>query len=286
VLIPDEHTGIVRYTTSDKPPTTLPHNFELTCADETYFSDIKPIVRWQVSPVREEVAPFYLNLHNMKSSPYWPCNKEVSRWELIPQHPMWLNFSGPTLLNLSEDFSSRPWLAEVTTNAAEESWIQLTIISGAKDKKKPLLPHPIPKKPGIYIPSQHPIHLHGHDFAVLDQCVPTSETACDVSQANLTLTNPPRRDVAFLPDKGYLIIAFKADNPGVWLMHCHIALHASSGLAAQIVENKSKMKLPLGWDEPFEAMCKQWDNWTPDNSSDPCMLQKPNEEPLQTDSGI
>jgi hypothetical protein len=306
-LIPDEHTGIVRYTFNDKTPTTSRQTFELTCADETYYRNLTPIVPWQVSPSRHgemntikqtsyysnadsraELDPFYLSFHGaLKQYPYWPCNEPVGRFELVSDHPMWLNFSGPTLLNLDQDFSQKPWLAEVSTgDVEEEAWIQLTIISGPKSLKRPLRPHPVPKLPGIYVPGQHPIHLHGHDFAVLDQCVPTDETACDVAKADLTLTNPPRRDVAFLPDNGYLIIAFKADNPGVWIMHCHIAFHASSGLAAQIVENRKRINFPIGWDEPFFHMCNQWDDWSPDNSSDPCMYNDPDEEPLQTDSGI
>ena len=47
-----------------------------------------------------------------------------------------------------------------------------------------------------------------------------------------------RRDVALLPAGGYLIIAFPADNPDSWLMHCHIAWHASAGLAVQILERQ------------------------------------------------
>jgi hypothetical protein len=35
------------------------------------------------------------------------------------------------------------------------------------------------------------------------------------------------------------MIAFKADNPGNWLMHCHIAAHASFGLGAQILERQA-----------------------------------------------
>lgn len=202
---------------------------------------------------------------------------------------MWLNFSDPALVYHDQDLAKKPWLVEVDTGDVDSSeWIQITIISGSKRASTPLLPHPIPKIPGLYVPRQHPIHLHGHDFAVLDQCVPDGETACDVAQADITLNNPPRRDVAFLPQGGYLILAFKADNPGVWIMHCHIAFHASMGLAAQIVENKSKWgsTFPFGWDEDFFDMCKAWDKWNPDDPSDPCMHHHPDEEPLQTDSGI
>ena len=34
------------------------------------------------------------------------------------------------------------------------------------------------------------------------------------------------------------MIAFKADNPGTWLVHCHIAFHAAFGLALQILERQ------------------------------------------------
>jgi hypothetical protein len=70
--------------------------------------------------------------------------------------------------------------------------------------------------------------MHGHDFAILQQ----SSTQYKVGGLNLKLDNPPRRDVALLPMNGFLVIAFKADNPGSWLMHCHIVWHASGGAGA------------------------------------------------------
>lgn len=39
-----------------------------------------------------------------------------------------------------------------------------------------------------------------------------------------------------LPAAGHLVLAFESDNPGAWLMHCHIAWHTSEGFALQIVE--------------------------------------------------
>jgi FtsP/CotA-like multicopper oxidase with cupredoxin domain len=63
----------------------------------------------------------------------------------------------------------------------------------------------------------HPIHLHGHDFFVLAQ-----GSGSYSSDTTLNLENPPRRDTAMLPASGYLVMAFETDNPGAWLMHCHI----------------------------------------------------------------
>lgn len=83
----------------------------------------------------------------------------------------------------------------------------------------------------------HPIHLHGHDFWVVAQDVGTYTAGVTA----LNTVNPPRRDVASLPGNGYLAIAFKLDNPGAWLIHCHIAWHASQGLSLEFVESESQI---------------------------------------------
>jgi hypothetical protein len=137
-----------------------------------------------------------------------------------------------------------------TLTTAKDQWIKL-LISASQLPNRP--------KKGLFPAVAHPIHLHGHDFALLSQCAGTKEKPCDASEAIIKLDNPPRRDVALLPENGYLIIAFKADNPGAWLMHCHIAWHASSGLAMQILENPDKIKLH----DPtkMKDVCLKWNNW-------------------------
>jgi len=86
------------------------------------------------------------------------------------------------------------------------------------------------------IPLGHPVHLHGHDFWVL-----AAGSGSYSSAVTLNVQNPPRRDTAFLPAAGYLVIAFVTDNPGVWLAHCHIGWHVSMGFALQFVEQASQI---------------------------------------------
>lgn len=81
------------------------------------------------------------------------------------------------------------------------------------------------------------MHLHGHDFYILAQ----GTGVYTEGTTTLNLDNPPRRDTAMLPSSGHLVIAFLTDNPGAWLMHCHIAWHASEGLSLQIVERISEI---------------------------------------------
>lgn len=82
---------------------------------------------------------------------------------------------------------------------------------------------------------------------------------------NLKLINPPRRDVVLLPTNGYVVIAFKADNPGPWLVHCHIATHISAGLGMQIMEDQSKAFKFWPNDDSaiIEAnrVCTNWKKW-------------------------
>jgi hypothetical protein len=47
----------------------------------------------------------------------------------------------------------------------------------------------------------------------------------------------PKRDTALLPALGHLVLAFRSDNPGAWLMHCQIGWHLEQGFALQVVES-------------------------------------------------
>ncbi|KAF1979684.1 laccase precursor [Bimuria novae-zelandiae CBS 107.79] len=104
----------------------------------------------------------------------------------------------------------------------------------------------------------HPIHLHGHDMYVLGKG--QGQFDVDVHLASLQFTNPPRRDVHHLPADGWLVIAYPTDNPGAWLMHCHIAFHVAMGLSVQFVERESEINLPApnsGW---FHT-CTNYENY-------------------------
>ena len=70
-----------------------------------------------------------------------------------------------------------------------------------------------------------------------------------------------------LPTNGYVTIAFKTNNPGNWLMHCHIAFHASFGLALQILERQGDAANIWPSMEKSHALraaqdtCNNWNKW-------------------------
>ncbi|OYT95687.1 MAG: copper oxidase [Pseudomonas sp. PGPPP3] len=67
---------------------------------------------------------------------------------------------------------------------------------------------------------QHPIHLHGLSFKVLS--------------SNRHSVIPYFTDTYLLDKNEVARIALVADNPGVWMFHCHVIDHMETGLMAAI----------------------------------------------------
>ncbi|XP_076901056.1 laccase-7-like [Bidens hawaiensis] len=82
----------------------------------------------------------------------------------------------------------------------------------------------------------HPMHLHGFNFYVLAQGFGNYDPANDTSKFNLV--NPQERNTLGVPVGGWAVIRFRANNPGVWFVHCHLEVHLPWGLGtAFLVEN-------------------------------------------------
>jgi FtsP/CotA-like multicopper oxidase with cupredoxin domain len=66
-------------------------------------------------------------------------------------------------------------------------------------------------------PMNHPIHIHGQRFLVLElDGVPTR--------------NMVWKDTAIVPVGSTMEILVEMSNPGTWMMHCHIAEHLHAGM--------------------------------------------------------
>ena len=62
----------------------------------------------------------------------------------------------------------------------------------------------------------HPMHLHGHEFQVVE--IDGKRFAGAVRDT--VLVTPGRR----------VVIAFDANNPGLWAFHCHLLYHLDAGM--------------------------------------------------------
>jgi iron transport multicopper oxidase len=56
-------------------------------------------------------------------------------------------------------------------------------------------------------------------------------------------------------DQSWAVIRFRADNPGVWPLHCHIELHVNSGFTATMIEAREALH-GLTTPEDHIAACK------------------------------
>ncbi|WP_366847845.1 multicopper oxidase domain-containing protein [Mycolicibacterium sp.] len=60
----------------------------------------------------------------------------------------------------------------------------------------------------------HPMHLHGHTFQVIK---------ADGSPG-------PRKDTVIVTPMQTVSVRLVADNPGVWMLHCHNGYHMDAGM--------------------------------------------------------
>lgn len=91
-------------------------------------------------------------------------------------------------------------------------------------------------------PGKHPFHLHGHTFQVVSRSEGTDDDEnpqiYDPSnpEHNKFPDNPMMRDTVMVNENGFVVLRFKAANPGVWFFHCHVDWHLEQGLAITLVE--------------------------------------------------
>lgn len=97
-----------------------------------------------------------------------------------------------------------------------------------------------------YDDNRHPFHLHGHSFQIVQKSPGFTDSA-ELGPAEPVPYNesaplmdfpetPMHRDTVVLEPNGHVVLRFVANNPGVWLFHCHVDWHLEQGLAATFIE--------------------------------------------------
>ncbi|KAJ8584635.1 laccase [Rhizopogon salebrosus TDB-379] len=100
----------------------------------------------------------------------------------------------------------------------------------------------------------HPMHLHGHNFAVV--------RVAGNSTANFV--NPIWRDTVNMGTAGdNVTIRFVTDNPGPWFFHCHVDFHLLKGFAVVMAEARNEISqvaasIPPAWGD----LCSPNDPYT------------------------
>ncbi|KZV67752.1 multicopper oxidase, partial [Peniophora sp. CONT] len=111
--------------------------------------------------------------------------------------------------------------------------------------------------PGGSLGGPHPMHLHGHAFWVLRSA----------GNSSYNYENPVLRDVVSVGNHTTddVTIRFRTDNPGPWILHCHIDWHLAEGLAVVMAEDVNEIaqanRVPPSW----EALCPAYDKFVAEN---------------------
>ncbi|KXJ94871.1 Cupredoxin [Microdochium bolleyi] len=257
--------GIIRY---DPASTMIPHTPPVDerhvcygCEDEKR-QDLHPIVPRNVTPpanANYQNESFKVHLVGFPNEEVQ--NSALHKW-VLKDSSLYLDWSQPSL-SLVKVAYDKAWrrpkfptgYEPVYLEYPRDSWVYWLI----EGKFQESIDNSTRKIYKTQAPVAHPMHIHGHDFVILAQSDSEFNGTVEISEE--TFVNPARRDVALLPVNGYLLVAFQINNPGVWLMHCHIAWHASGGLALQFIESPNElgeMFKKSGAVPHFSETCTNW----------------------------
>ncbi len=124
---------------------------------------------------------------------------------------------GMATMNAQSTTQTVQWkLVDQDTGSSDFSWTfeKGTLVNLTIDNSKTTM-HPM----------QHPIHIHGQKFLV---------TSIDgVSQQNLVW-----KDTILIPAGKTYTLAVLFDNPGKWMIHCHISEHLEAGMMGNLIVNE------------------------------------------------
>lgn len=74
----------------------------------------------------------------------------------------------------------------------------------------------------------------------------------DEGKLKRNFSRPMIKDTISLPLQGYVILRFIADNPGFWMLHCHMESHSETGMM---------MIIKVGESADLPPKPKDWPNY-------------------------
>ncbi|KAI1077173.1 putative multicopper oxidase [Whalleya microplaca] len=261
----DEAKAVVRYTTPNKkrhgghgdkddndhqslplPTTTSELKYLSTCKDMSSTTSFSP------SP--PQLAPAHAD-----HSWYLRVNLAIGDWRLqrgvMNASSLRPSLKLPTLHRVLDGLSH-----------ANESFVQEGVNDAAFDPISELvISHNTLETVDIILQNMdensHPFHLHGTQMWVLGAghgyfpgyealgLQPEGRGLLDPADASV-VANPLKRDTITAEGFGWVLLRFVANNPGVWLFHCHVIWHSEAGMGMLFLSRTDVMK---GWVLPAEA---------------------------------
>ncbi|GAA0156166.1 oxidase [Lithospermum erythrorhizon] len=198
-------------------------------------------------PVSDDNATaneFFFELTALTSATFWsPVPDPVDDGMVITVGVRLVPCDAAGSNNCPAPFGQR--FAASMNNVSFEPATRLSLLQAFFDKVDGIYTNDFPDEPpekfdytnqALGTVENHPIHLHGYDFHILAQGVGNYDPQRDVT--NYNLKNPQIRNTVAVPIGGWAAIRFRANNPGMWFIHCHLEVDMPWGLSAAFaVEN-------------------------------------------------
>ncbi|KAK8873506.1 multicopper oxidase [Apiospora arundinis] len=159
-------------------------------------------------------ATYKVTMKQAEALTAWAFNSTSRPQDLDNAQPLLFN-PQPSLLN--------DW---TTTIPASHKWVDFVMM---QPKSGP----------------SHPVHFHGRHFYVIGQgqgnfTWNSVAEAAAAAPGSFNLVNPPLRDtwptIATQQQESWLVVRRPNDNPGVWMIHCHIQSHLKGGMSMVLQE--------------------------------------------------
>ncbi|XP_042510376.1 laccase-7-like [Macadamia integrifolia] len=243
-------TAILVYenSTSSVPEMPVLPPFNDTPTAFTFYSNLTSLTNSVTNvPLQVDVQMFITI--GMSVTPCATCNVPGQKGVRLSANMNGKSFQLPTNISIlqafftgatgvyTEDFPTQPLLAFDYTNSTKLlNQTQFVLTQKSTSVKR------IPFNSSVEIVLQntaiitvesHPMHLHGYDFYVMAMGFGNYNATEDVKKFNYF--NPQKRNTVAVPAGGWAVIRFRADNPGTWIIHCHLETHLEFGLATVLI---------------------------------------------------
>lgn len=262
-ILPDKGvataTAILRYSSKSSPATSSSSDHQLdlprTEADSGKFSVVcKDPAPGTYRPLPSLRAPEYAH-----HSYYLRVNLEIGDWRLergfLNKSTLRPQLHSPALHRILDGLSAGDdaFTVDGVNDVAFDPAHELVISTRGHEVIDVILQN--------FDEGNHPLHLHGMQMFILAAghgYFPGYEALglraegkglLDVGREEVVL-NPTRRDVTTVEGFGWTLVRFVADNPGVWLMHCHMIWHAEAGMGMYVVSGVDAMR---NWTVPEQS---------------------------------
>ncbi|KAI1434665.1 multicopper oxidase-domain-containing protein [Xylaria sp. CBS 124048] len=215
----------------DLPQTTSEMPYIPICRDLSSTTSLRPLLPRPAPEVADHSWLFRVNL-------------AIGDWRLqrgfLNSSSFRPNFKYPTLHRVLDGLAqnNQSFAIEGVNTLAFDAKSEL-VISNSKLETVDVILQSIDEK-------SHPFHMHGTKMWVLGaghgyfpgyealNFLPEGKGLLDASNTTM-VSNPLRRDTITVEGFGWTLVRFVADNPGVWLFHCHAIWHSESGMGMQFV---------------------------------------------------